>query len=54
MATYVQRIQVIGDALINGRATPTQLQRLGEALAMHGSAHAEYLASNNAGKLRLQ
>lgn len=53
MATYVQRIQAIGDALINGSATPTQLQRIGEALAMHGSAHAEYLAATNAGKAEI-
>lgn len=32
MATFVQRMQAIGDALVNGVATPTQLNELGEAL----------------------
>lgn len=50
MATNLQRMQAIANALINGTATPAQLGRLGEALAKHGSAYAEYVAADNAGK----
>lgn len=42
MATYVQRAQAIGDALVNGIATPTQINRLGLALAQHGGMVTEY------------
>ena len=32
MATNYQRVQAIGDAIVNGTATPEQLAKFGEAL----------------------
>lgn len=53
MATFIERGQAIGNALINGTATLAQLDRLGKALAHAEAREAEYLASNNAGKAQI-
>lgn len=50
MATYLQRGQAIGDALINGTATPAQLDRLGTALAANTGQLAAYQTGTNAVK----
>ncbi len=50
MATNIQRMQAVGDALINGVATASQLSRLGEALAKNGSVHSEYVAAATNGE----
>lgn len=50
MATYVQRAQAIGNALVNGTATPAQIDRLGRALANGAARLAEYDAATNAQK----
>ena len=47
MATYLQRGQAIGNALINGTATPAQLNRLGRALAYREARLTEYDAGTN-------
>ena len=47
MATYIQRGQNIGNALINGVATLTQLDRLGKALAYQSTQLDAYLAGDN-------
>lgn len=50
MATYIQRGQAIGNALINGVATLQQLDRLGQALAQRDMRLQEYLAGDEATK----
>lgn len=50
MATYVQRAQAIGDALINGTATPTQIDRLGVAFARQSGNAAHYASLTSAAK----
>lgn len=47
MATYIQRGQSIGNALVNGVATLTQLDRLGRALAWREARLTEYDAGDN-------
>jgi hypothetical protein len=47
MATFIQRGQTIGNALINGTATLAQLDRLGKALAYREARETEYLAGDN-------
>lgn len=42
MATYVQRAQAIGDALINGVASAAQIDRLGLAFARQSGNEAHY------------
>lgn len=53
MATASERVTAIANALVNGTATADQKARLGEALAIHGAAHAEYVAATNAGKAEI-
>lgn len=53
MATYLQRGQAIGNALINGTATPEQLNRLGMALANREARLQEYLNGDNAKKAEI-
>lgn len=53
MATWIQRGQSIGDALLNAVASLGQLDRLGRALAYHFGRLAEYDAANNAGKAQI-
>jgi hypothetical protein len=48
MATNAQRVQAIGDALINGTATQAQLSRLGRALAYSEARLAEFDAATPA------
>lgn len=50
MATYIERAQAIGNALINGVATPTQINRLGGALATAAARESEYAAATNSQK----
>lgn len=42
MATYAQRAQAIGDALVNGTATQGQIDSLGQALAWEVGSLGEY------------
>lgn len=44
MATYAQRAQAIGDALVNGTATAGQIDSLGQALAWESGQLGEYTA----------
>jgi hypothetical protein len=53
MATYLQRGQAIGDALINGTATASQLNRLGKALSYREARLSEYEAGTNAQKAEI-
>lgn len=53
MATYLQRGQAIGNALINGTATPAQLNRLGRALAYREARLTEYDAGDNNAKAEI-
>lgn len=53
MATFIQRGQAIGNALINGVASMAQLDRLGKALAYREARLAEYDSSDNAGKAQI-
>lgn len=53
MATYIQRGQTIGNALVNGVATPQQLDRLGKALANREARLQEYLDGDNAKKAEI-
>lgn len=53
MATYIQRGQAIGNALINNTATMQQLDRLGKALAYREARLSEYEAADNAGKAQI-
>lgn len=50
MATYAQRAQAIGDALINGVATAQQIDRLGVAFARQSGNADHYAGLTNAGK----
>ena len=43
MATYAQRAQAISDAIVNGTATQSQINRIGEAIARN-SGQAEHYA----------
>lgn len=47
MATFIQRGQSIGNALINGVATLAQLDRLGRALAYKSGQLDSYLVGSN-------
>lgn len=42
MATFAQRAQAIGDALLNGTATASQINHLGQALAHQCGMLGEY------------
>lgn len=53
MATFIQRGQSIGNALINGTATLAQLDRLGRALAYREARLQEYLDGDNAKKAEI-
>lgn len=53
MATYIQRGQSIGNALINGTATYAQLDRLGKALAYRSGQLDAYLVGDNNTKAQL-
>lgn len=50
MATFVQRAQAIGDALLNGPATASQINRLGQALAYQSGMLGEYNSMTQAQK----
>lgn len=53
MATNPQRVQSIGDALLNKTATQAQLDHLGRALAYENGTFADYQAATAAGKYDL-
>lgn len=42
MASFAQRAQAIGDALVNGTATAAQINHLGQALAHQAGMLGEY------------
>lgn len=50
MATNAERAQAIGNALLNATATPSQLNRLGEALASAAARLSEYNEGTNSEK----
>lgn len=43
MATYLQRAQSIGNAIVNGTATLQQIDRLGQAIAYQTGRREQYL-----------
>lgn len=53
MATYVQRSQSYVDALLNKSATPTQVDRVGTALARTANRISEYQAGTSAVKAQI-
>lgn len=50
MATKVQRVQAWADALLNRTVTPTELTRLGEAIADAAGRLQEYQTGTNSDK----
>ena len=48
MATYAQRAQAIADAVLNAAATPTQINRVGAAIAVMTGQESHYAALSNA------
>lgn len=44
MATYLQRAQSIGNAIVNGTSTLQQIDRLGQAIAFRVGSREHYLS----------